>query len=59
MLLIRMQIRNFKRFDDITIEVGDSVVFIEPNISGKPQLSKHLFSFQLAFPNVLKSVDPK
>jgi ABC-type lipoprotein export system ATPase subunit len=34
-MLTRLRIRNFKRFDDIDIELGNSVVFIGPNNSGK------------------------
>ena len=34
-MLTRLQIRNFKRFDDIDVELGQSVVFIGPNNSGK------------------------
>jgi ABC-type lipoprotein export system ATPase subunit len=34
-MLTRLKIRNFKRFDDIDIELGKSVVFIGPNNSGK------------------------
>jgi ABC-type taurine transport system ATPase subunit len=34
-MLTRLKIRNFKRFDDVEIELGKSVVFIGPNNSGK------------------------
>lgn len=34
-MLTKIIIRNFKRFDDVTIELGDPVVFIGPNNSGK------------------------
>lgn len=34
-MLTRVVIRNFKRFDDVTIELGNPVVFIGPNNSGK------------------------
>lgn len=34
-MLTRLQIRSFKRFDDVDIELGDAVVFIGPNNSGK------------------------
>jgi len=34
-MLTKITIRNFKRFDDVTIELGDPVVFIGPNNSGK------------------------
>lgn len=34
-MLTRLRIRNFKRFDDIDIELGKTVVLIGPNNSGK------------------------
>ena len=34
-MLTRLQVRNFKRFDDIDIELGNPVAFIGPNNSGK------------------------
>ena len=34
-MLTKIIVRNFKRFDDVTIELGDPVVFIGPNNSGK------------------------
>jgi len=34
-MLTRLIVRNFKRFDDIDIELGNPVVFIGPNNSGK------------------------
>jgi predicted ATPase len=34
-MLTRLRIRNFKRFDEADIELGQSVVFIGPNNSGK------------------------
>ncbi len=34
-MLTRMRIRNFKRFDDVEIELGGAVVLIGPNNSGK------------------------
>ncbi|HEC34493.1 MAG TPA: AAA family ATPase [Chloroflexi bacterium] len=34
-MLTRMLVRNFKRFEKIEIELGNSVVFIGPNNSGK------------------------
>lgn len=33
--LQKLTIRNFKQFDDVEIELGDTVVFIGPNNSGK------------------------
>ncbi len=34
-MLTQVTIRNFKRFDDVVIELGNPVVFIGPNNSGK------------------------
>ncbi|HVA23197.1 MAG TPA: AAA family ATPase, partial [Chloroflexota bacterium] len=34
-MLTKITIRNFKRFDDVEIELGSPVVFIGPNNSGK------------------------
>lgn len=34
-MLTRLRIRNFKRFDDVDIELGKTVVLIGPNNSGK------------------------
>lgn len=38
MMLTRLIIRNFKRFESVDVELGKSVVFIGPNNSGKPSL---------------------
>ena len=34
-MLTKLNIRNFKRFEDVEIELGNPVVFIGPNNSGK------------------------
>lgn len=34
-MLTRMRIRNFKLFEDVEIELGERVVFVGPNNSGK------------------------
>jgi predicted ATP-dependent endonuclease of OLD family len=34
-MLTKLRLHNFKRFDDAEIELGDAVVFIGPNNSGK------------------------
>jgi energy-coupling factor transporter ATP-binding protein EcfA2 len=34
-MLTRVTIRNFKRFDEVSVELGNPVVFIGPNNSGK------------------------
>lgn len=35
MMLTRLIVRNFKRFDEVAIELGNPVIFIGPNNSGK------------------------
>lgn len=34
-MLTSLTVRNFKRFDDVAVELGSPVVFIGPNNSGK------------------------
>ncbi len=34
-MLTKLTIRNFKRFDDVAIDLGKTVVFVGPNNSGK------------------------
>ena len=34
-MLTKLKIRNFKRFDEVEVELGDAVVFVGPNNSGK------------------------
>ena len=34
-MLTRLKVKNFKRFAEIDVELGKSVVFIGPNNSGK------------------------
>ena len=41
-MLIKLTIRNFKRFENVEIELGNPVVFIGPNNSGKTSaIQKH------------------
>lgn len=35
LILTKLTVRNFKRFEDVALELGDTVVFIGPNNSGK------------------------
>ena len=35
LMLTKLTVRNFKRFDSVEIELGNPVVFIGPNNSGK------------------------
>ena len=34
-MLTKLTVRNFKRFDEVEVELGNPVVFIGPNNSGK------------------------
>ena len=34
-MLTKLTVRNFKRFGEIEVELGNSVVFVGPNNSGK------------------------
>jgi energy-coupling factor transporter ATP-binding protein EcfA2 len=47
MTLISLTIRNFKKFDDVTIPLGDPVVFIGPNNSGKTTALQALALFSI------------
>lgn len=47
-VLTSVTIKNFKRFDDITVELGDSVVLVGPNNSGKTTVLQALVLWQLA-----------
>lgn len=46
-MLERVIIRNFKRFDDVEIELGDTVVFIGPNNAGKTTALQALALWEL------------
>ncbi len=46
-MLTRMTVRNFKRFEDVEIELGNSVVFIGPNNSGKTSAIQALALWEL------------
>ncbi len=46
-MLTRLVVRNFKRFDEIDIELGEAVVFIGPNNSGKTSALQALALWQL------------
>ena len=46
-MLTRLRIRNFKRFQDVEIELGPMVVFIGPNNSGKTTALQALALWQL------------
>ncbi len=47
MTLTSLTIRNFKKFDDVTIPLGDPVVFIGPNNSGKTTALQALALFSI------------
>ncbi len=46
-MLTRIRVRNFKRFDDVDIELGGSTVFIGPNDSGKTSALQALALWEL------------
>jgi hypothetical protein len=46
-MLTKLIIRNFKRFDDVAIELGNPVVFIGPNNSGKTSALQALSLWQV------------
>lgn len=46
-MLTRMRIRNFKRFEDVAIELGDNVVLIGPNNSGKTTVLQALALWEI------------
>ncbi len=41
-MLTKLTIRNFKRFRNVEVELGNPVVFIGPNNSGKTTRSRRL-----------------
>jgi ABC-type lipoprotein export system ATPase subunit len=46
-MLTKLTIRNFKRFEDVDIELGKSVVFVGPNNSGKTTALQSLALWEL------------
>jgi hypothetical protein len=46
-MLTRIKIRNFKRFDNVEVELGNPVVFIGPNNSGKTSALQALALWQV------------
>lgn len=46
-MLTRLTIRNFKRFEEVNIDLGQAVVFIGPNNSGKTSALQALALWQL------------
>jgi hypothetical protein len=46
-VLTKLRIRNFKRFEDVTIDLGNVVVFIGPNNSGKTSALQALALWEL------------
>lgn len=46
-MLTRLRVRNFKRFDDVDIELGKAVVLIGPNNSGKTTALQALALWEL------------
>ncbi len=48
-MLTKLRIRNFKQFEDVEIELGQSVVFIGPNNSGKTTALQALALWSIGF----------
>lgn len=48
-MLTKLIVRNFKRFDEINIDLGQPVVFIGPNNSGKTTALQALALWEIAF----------
>lgn len=46
-MLTKIKIRNFKRFDDVEVDLGNPVVFIGPNNSGKTSALQALALWQV------------
>ena len=44
-MLTKIIIRNFKKFNNVEIELSDSVVFVGPNNSGKSQILRDIVTF--------------
>jgi predicted ATPase len=47
-MLTRLRIRNFKRFDDVTVELGNPAVLVGPNNSGKTTVLQAIALWNLA-----------
>ncbi|MCC6128768.1 MAG: AAA family ATPase [Acidobacteria bacterium] len=47
-MLTRLRIRNFKRFDDVTVELGNPAVLVGPNNSGKTTVLQAVALWNLA-----------
>src|SRR5580698_4819699 len=47
-MLTKLEIKNFKRFEDVSIELGSPVVFIGPNNSGKTTALQALALWSMA-----------
>ncbi|TAK23908.1 MAG: hypothetical protein EPO26_07500 [Chloroflexota bacterium] len=52
-MLTKQTVRNFKRFDDVEIELGNPVVFIGPNNSGKTSALQALALWEVGLRNWL------
>lgn len=48
-MILKLDIKNFKRFDHIEIPLDQNVVFIGPNNSGKTTALQALYLWNLAF----------
>ena len=46
-MLTKLIVRNFKRFGEVEVDLGDAVVFIGPNNSGKTSALQALALWQI------------
>ena len=58
-MLTRVTIRNFKRFDEVSVELGNPVVFIGPNDSGKTTVLQALALWDLGARRLRERRDQK
>ena len=58
-MLTKLEIRNFKRFDSVEIELGNPVVFIGPNNSGKTTALQALALWGLALSRCIEVQKPR
>lgn len=57
-VLTSLQIKNFKRFKDVEIELGQTVVFIGPNNSGKTTALQALALWEIGLRKCMQSREP-
>ena len=58
-MLTKITIKNFKRFEDVTVELGNPVVFIGPNNSGKSSALQALTLWDIGLKKFLEKTKGK